>query len=41
MPLNQKLAPHFIDLTRDACLKAFWRKKTLRTFLRQHRGPDL
>lgn len=32
----KKLAPQLIDLTRDACLKAFWRKKSLRIFLRQH-----
>lgn len=30
------LSPHFIELTQDACLKAFWRKGALRRFLRQH-----
>lgn len=37
MPLKQKLAPHFIALTQDACLKAFWRKEALQIFLRQHK----
>lgn len=32
----QRLAPEFIVLTQDACLKAFWTKKALRTFLRMH-----
>jgi hypothetical protein len=46
--INQ-LTPHRITLTYDAALKSFWRKKTLRTFLRECRiaegflstwGPD-
>lgn len=32
----RKLASTFIDLTFDACLKAFWRRKALLRFLRQH-----
>lgn len=31
-----KVNPVFVQLTQDACLKSFWRKPTLRTFLRQH-----
>jgi hypothetical protein len=34
--MAKKLAPHLIDLTQDACLKAFWRRPALRTFLKQH-----
>ena len=34
--MRKKLAPAFIQLTQDACLKAFWRKRALRTFLQQH-----
>ena len=34
--MRKKLAPAFIQLTQDACLKAFWRRRTLRTFLQQH-----
>jgi len=34
--MNKRLAPHFIELTQNACLKAFWRKKALRLFLQQH-----
>ncbi len=30
-------SPYFITLTKDACLKAFWRKSTLRTFLLQQK----
>lgn len=30
------LSPHVIELTKDACLKAFWRKPALRLFLKQH-----
>jgi len=33
----KKLAPEFVTLTQDACLKAFWRRDALRTFLRMHR----
>ncbi len=32
----KKLTPNFVQLTQDACLKAFWRKPVLRAFLRQH-----
>ena len=34
--MRKKLAPHLIQLTQDACLKAFWRKKALRLFLKQN-----
>jgi FtsZ-binding cell division protein ZapB len=30
------LSPYFIDITKDACIKSFWRKKSLRTFLIQN-----
>ncbi len=30
------LSAHLTELTKDACLKAFWRKTALRLFLRQH-----
>ena len=33
----QTLPSHFIDLVRDALLKSFWRKPTLRQFLARHR----
>lgn len=36
LSMNKKLSPYFIDLTQDACLKAFWRKDSLRKFLAQH-----
>lgn len=32
----KKVSPHFVQLAQDACLKSFWRKRTLCTFLRQH-----
>jgi len=35
--MKKKLAPTFIELTQDACLKAFWRKRALRMFLQQHK----
>lgn len=35
--MRKKLAPAFIQLTQDACLKAFWRKRALRLFLQQHK----
>ena len=38
--MRKKLAPHLIQLTQDACLKAFWRKKALRLFLKQHHISD-
>ena len=34
--MQQKLAPGFVELTQDACWKAFWRKSALRRFLQQH-----
>ena len=34
--MAEKLASHFIEMTQDACLKAFWRRSALRTFLKQH-----
>ncbi|MBM1002385.1 MAG: restriction endonuclease [Desulfofustis sp. PB-SRB1] len=36
----KKLSPSFIELTQDACLKAFWRKRALRAFLKQHQISD-
>ncbi|HLP48025.1 MAG TPA: restriction endonuclease [Candidatus Kapabacteria bacterium] len=38
--MNKKLSPQFIQLTQDACLKAFWRKGALRLFLKQHKIAD-
>ncbi|GAG16223.1 unnamed protein product, partial [marine sediment metagenome] len=38
--MSKKLTPNFIQLTQDACLKAFWRKRALRTFLKQHGISD-
>ena len=32
----KKLTPNFVQLTQDACLKAFWRRPALRAYLRQH-----
>lgn len=34
--MKKKLSPYFIDLAQDACLKSYWRKEALRTFLSQH-----
>jgi hypothetical protein len=34
--MTQELPSHFIDLVRDALLKSFWRKPTLRSFLSRH-----
>ena len=36
----KKLAPEFVALTQDACLKAFWTKNALRTFLTMHKISD-
>jgi hypothetical protein len=36
----KKLAPEFVALTQDACLKAFWTKNALRTFLKMHKISD-
>jgi hypothetical protein len=38
--MAKKLTTHFIDLAQDACLKAFWRRPALRTFLKQHGISD-
>ena len=38
--MSDKLPSHFIDLVRDALLKSFWRKPTLRQFLRRHRVKE-
>jgi hypothetical protein len=38
--MSQSLPSHFIDLVRDALLKSFWRKPTLRHFLSRHRVKD-
>lgn len=34
--MSDRLPSHFIDLVRDALLKSFWRKPTLRQFLSRH-----
>lgn len=34
--MAKQLSYYFISLVRDACLKVFWRKKTLAAFLRQY-----
>ena len=33
--MKTRLSPYYIDLIYEACLKSFWRKKTLSKFLRQ------
>ena len=38
--MSQGLPSHFIDLVRDAVLKSFWRKPTLRQFLLRHRVKE-
>jgi len=38
--MSQRLPSHFIDLVRDALLKSFWRKPTLRQFLQRHRVKE-
>lgn len=38
--MTQGLPSHFIDLVRDALLKSFWRKPTLRQFLLRHRVKE-
>ncbi len=35
MQMKSKLTPYYIDLVYDACLKSFWRKKTLRNFVKR------
>jgi hypothetical protein len=37
---NKRLTPYLVELTQDVCLKAFWRKASLRRFLKQHRIAD-
>ena len=34
--MNMRIPSQFIDLVRDALLKSFWRKPTLRLFLLRH-----
>lgn len=34
--MSKILTSYFVDLVQDACLKAFWTKKALKTFLRRH-----
>ncbi|HEC62541.1 MAG TPA: hypothetical protein ENI27_09870 [bacterium] len=34
--MQGKLSPYFIDITKEACLKSFWRKRALRMFLSQN-----
>lgn len=38
--MSEKLPSHFVDLVRDALLKSFWRKPTLRQFLLRHRVKE-
>lgn len=33
--MSKILSPYFVNLTQDACLKAFWHKRALKDFLRQ------
>jgi len=33
--MSDKLPPHFLDLIADALLHSFWRKRSLRAFLRR------
>lgn len=33
--MKTRLTPHYIDLVHDACLKSFWRKRSLANFLRR------
>ena len=40
--MQGKLSPYFIDITKDACLKSFWFKRALRSFLSQnHIKPNV
>jgi FtsZ-binding cell division protein ZapB len=34
--MHGKLSPYFVEITKDACLKSFWRKQSLRRFLEQN-----
>jgi len=38
--MKVRLTPYYIDLVYEACLKSFWRKKTLARFLRQCRVSE-
>ena len=38
--MKKQLSPAFIQLTQDACLKAFWRKRALGMFLKQNDISD-
>ncbi len=38
--MQGKLIPYFIEITKNACLKSFWRKPALRTFLQQNSISD-
>lgn len=38
--MSTRLPSHFIDLVREALLKSFWRKPTLRQFLLRHHVKD-
>src|SRR5882672_782700 len=38
--MSDKLPPHFLDLIADALLLSFWRKRSLRVFLRRMRIKD-
>lgn len=38
--MHGKLTPYFVDITKDACLKSFWRLTALRRFLQQNHIRD-
>lgn len=38
--MNRKLSSYIIQLTQDACLKSFWYKRALKSFLRRHHVSD-
>ena len=38
--MHTRLTPHYIDLVYDATLKSFWRKESLKRFLRNCSVPD-
>ena len=38
--MAKQLSSYFVSLVRDACLKAFWRKRTLAFFLKQNHISD-
>jgi hypothetical protein len=38
--IKTRLTPYYLDLVYEACLKSFWRKKSLSNFLRQCGGAE-